>query len=286
MIDMTYRIVQYIQPWEIDDFERQIHNLLPSTYILPPNTRLIWDVTMNVDIVCWDESRIPKEYYLERFEYLKKIVNYNCLAEFDTNPEIKGCSDKRRDCSKKKHDFVIWLDSDVFSTANTLPYLVMASKQIESESYILTPEIVKFWDSSWDQITNKHFLNQPYDFRDTFNVYSIDALNTSEPIVKNNTRGVKFAGGWFNLFTDSVLKRLLIPDEIGAYGPDDTYIMACAHHIGIPQYLLEGVLVTDAGCQYTRNEYKKNHLTSLTGSHSRISDKELITLIQRFYNEN
>ena len=29
---MIYRIVEYIQPWEIDDLERQINQMILSTY--------------------------------------------------------------------------------------------------------------------------------------------------------------------------------------------------------------------------------------------------------------
>ena len=285
----TYRIVQYIQPWEIDDFERQVQTLLPSTNYLPPNTTIIWDVTMNTDVVDWDSSSIPKEYYLDRFNYLQKIVNYNIIAEFDNDCSIKGCADKRRVCSRKTQDYTILIDSDVYSTTNILCHLVAASQSIKDTTFILTPEIVKFWDSSWDQITSKHFMQEGYKFRDTFNVAQLDKLNQSPLAIRRNMFGVKFAAGWLTLLTDDIIKNIPIPEEIGAYGPDDTYTMTCAEYLGIPQYLIEGVLTTDiphSEHQYGRMEYKKKYLKVNIKDRERISNHELSNLIQRFQNEH
>jgi hypothetical protein len=106
---MKYRIIQYIQPWEIDDLERQIHTMLLSSYYLGTNDTVVWDVTLNVSdtIVDWNTTKLPKSFFLEKFDYLKKLVNQYYVAEFDTDTLIQGCTDKRRSCQTKKHDFVI-----------------------------------------------------------------------------------------------------------------------------------------------------------------------------------
>jgi hypothetical protein len=228
-----------------------------------------------------------REYYLDRFNYLKEIVSCNLVAEFDIDSNIKGCTDKRRVCMEKFQNYIIWLDSDVYSTLNLLPCLIEATRHIQDDTYILTPEIVKFWDASWDQITNKQFLHEPYTFRDTFNVYSLDSkLEVNELILRKNNSSVKFAGGWFNLFTDSIFKKIQVPSEIGPYGPDDTYTMLCAQFLQIPQYILGGVVVADASHIYTRQQYRKRYTTPTITSHSRITDEELFKLVNNFYEEN
>jgi len=75
-MNKIFRIAQYIQPWEIDDFERQVNEIIYSTYDLPKNIELIWDVTLNISIVDWEKSSISKDYFIQKFNYLEKILSF------------------------------------------------------------------------------------------------------------------------------------------------------------------------------------------------------------------
>ena len=61
---MVYRIVQYIQPWEIDDLERQVNQLIGASYSLGGET-LILDCTLNLSnsLIDWQLSKLPKQYF-------------------------------------------------------------------------------------------------------------------------------------------------------------------------------------------------------------------------------
>jgi hypothetical protein len=268
---MIYRIVEYIQPWEIDDFERQINQLIKSAYYLENPKDIIIDCTMNLDIVDWKKSKISKEYFVNKYKYLDYKLSKHFSTEFDLDSSIGGVTDKRRIIQNKIQDYIIWLDSDVYFSIYTLPYLVSASSKIDDTDFILSPQIIKYWDSSWDCLVADRFLGESFNYRDVFDSYSLDFIQSEDIQIKRNNT-IKFGGGWFNLFTDSIFKTIPIPNEIGSYGPDDTYISICGISKKIPQYILSNVIVTEIGELYSIN---KNYIKPLLDV--KILDKEKIT---------
>ena len=279
---MVYRIVQYIQPWEIDDLDRQADQLIRGSYYL--DAKVIVDVTMNLQVVDWEESNLPKSYFEDKFKYIETKLKEYYETNFDLDPTIQGCTDKRRQASKKEQDFIIWLDSDLYFPHQLLPLLILASKQIEDQDFILSPEIIKYWDHSWDCITNKAFLNEPHNHRDYFDLFSVDnfASQDETSIRKNNT--IKFGGGWFNLIKSTMFNKVELVDELGAYAPDDTYLSYCGMKLGIPQYILTGVVVSEVGKRFLENkDYIKPLLKVKIQDKQKITDQQLNNLILEFY---
>ena len=288
---MRYRIAEYIQPWEIDDFERQINKLILSSYHFPEDIQIIFDCTLNLsyNVVDWEKSKISKDYFLEKYKHIENILSNYFIVEFDTNELIQGCVDKRRSIISKQQDFVIWLDSDIYFSEFTLVYLINASLSINTDdTFIITPEITKYWDDSWDCITNEKFINEPTNHRDYFDVYSLDTLtrNNEVYIKKNNT--VKFGGGWFNLFSNNIFEKISIPTEFGSYGWEDLYVMLCSAYLKIPQYILCGVVVSDAVKFTQTKNYLKNNLfiVKSPAESIMISQKEFNHIFSNFINNN
>lgn len=285
---MVYRIVQYIQPWEIDDLERQVDQLIKSSYLISDNKdTIIYDVTMNTEVVDWQESNLPQSYFVDKFEHLKIRLGYYYKAEFDIDNNIKGCTDKRRHCCKKEQDYIIWLDTDLYFSVQLLPLLILASKELKDEHFILTPQIIKYWDHSWDCITNPVFLDQPHNHRDFFDLYSVDTVTGDQQIglVKNNQ--IKFGGGWFNLIKSSIFKEVPLVNELGAYAPDDTYLSLCGMRLNIPQYILTGVTVSEVGKKFlVGKDYIKKQLKVKIQDKQKITDQQLHTLVSTFYAEH
>jgi hypothetical protein len=280
------RIVQYIQPWEIDDFERQINQLIKSVYTIQHPKEIILDVTLNLDIVNWDTSKMPKQYFLDKFKSLEKRVSEHYTVEFDIDTNIKGCTDKRRSIQSKEQDYVIWLDSDMFFPTTLLSYMVAATQTLTESNYILSPQLIKYWDSSWDVLTNEKYLQEPFNHRDYFDTYKLDhEVQFNETSIKFNQGPIKFGGGWFNLFTDSIFKQIPLPTEIGPYGPDDTFISYCANVLQIPQFILVGQVVSEVGKLYESN-YIKPLLSINIQDKEKITDSVLSELIQSFILKN
>jgi len=280
---MIYRIIQYIQPWEIDDLSRQVHDMILSSYLVPSDVTVIWDVSMNTDIVNWDSSKIPLDYFISKFEYLKTIVGYYYQAEFNIDNSINGCTDKRRNIVNTIQDYVIWLDSDVYFSKLNLPYLIHATRHINDELYIVSPQLIKYWDESWNCIVNQKFINEPFNHRDYFDLYSLDTIcNDNEIVIKQNSH-IKFGGGWFNLFTNALFQRITFPEELGSYSADDLYVMLCASKLNVKQYILDGIVVSEIGNKYLHNkDYIKSLLDIKILDKQKISDLEFQRLIKQF----
>lgn len=283
---MKYRIVQYIQPCEIDNFERQVNKVIESSYYIQEPKDVVWDVTLNLSIVNWENSKIDKSYFVNKFEYLRTIVDYYFTAEFDYDELIQGSGDKKRVCAEKTQDYSIWLDSDIFFPIQTLPMLIHATKQITETRYILTPEIVRLWDASWDCIVNKKYLSEPYEMRMSFDIYSLESSVEEEVNIKSIEQ-LKFGAGWFTLLSQKVLDEIKIPIEGGSYGVDDTYFMICGQMIGIRQFVLSGITIAEMSTRFLKNkDYIRPLLDVKIVDKNRISPDEFNNLIRKFYNEN
>jgi hypothetical protein len=282
-MNKIYRIVQYIQPWEIDDIERQINQLIKSSYYIENSKNVILDIVLNLKVVDWDNSKIDCEFFIKKFKYLQTKASNYFTTEFNINT-CDGVTAARRNILNKKHDYIIWLDSDVFFPIQALPYLISATKEIKDVDYILSPQLIRYWDSSWDCLTADQFLSQPFNHRDFFDVYSLDSIVDGNIYIKKNDK-IKFGGGWFNLFTNSLFQKIGIPEEIGAYGPDDTFISQCSMYLKIPQYILSGIIVTEIGNKFLQDkDYIKNLLHINILDKEKITDFELYKLIHNFIN--
>lgn len=281
----TFRLVQYIQPWEIDDFERQMDQLIKSSYFINDDVNIIIDVSMNTNIIDWPQSKISLELFEKKFNYINTKLSYYYTTEFFINDSI-GVTDKRRQCILKQSDYTIWLDSDIFFSIYTLPYLINSVSIITENDFILSPQLIKYWDSSWDCLVNEQYIDMPYNHRDFFDVYSLDST-FKESVSLNINNTIKFGGGWFNMFTTTILRKIGIPDEIGAYGPDDTYISECAKMLNIPQYILQNIVVTEIGNKFLVNkDFYKELLSIKINEKEKISNQILYNLINKFYEKN
>ena len=285
---MNYRIVIYIQPWEIDDLERIIRHLILSSYYIDKTDTVILDVTMNTStiLVDWNNSTIDKNYFSSKFLYLNSVASQYFETEFDTAATVQGCVDKRRSANTKSHDYIIWLDPDVFFSIYTLPYLIQSTKQITNSNFVLSPQIIKYWDNSWDCLTYHEFLTQPTNHRDYFDMYSLDSIvsDTSKQLIVNSQ--VKFGGGWFNLFPSNLFRDINIPDAFGSYGWEDLYVMICCNHLKIPQYIMQGVIVSEIGNTLLNNKnYYKPFISINPLPYDKISEEQFKTIVSNFINK-
>jgi hypothetical protein len=127
----------------------------------------------------------------------------------------------------------IWLDTDIIFDEMGLVHLENGAKTIESQNitkYIITPEVVKYWDITWDCIVNENFLDKELDYCKTCNPFTDSGVkgDISIETVNNNVNGqprFKFGAGWLVMISKELLDRIPLPESMGAYGPDDTFLM-------------------------------------------------------------
>ena len=258
---MTTQIVIHLLPHEIDWFEWQTKQFkLGSAHV---DGNIIIDVTLNLNLVDWEKSQMPKQFYIDKFNYIETLWDW-AEIKFDVNEDgtCLGCDDKRRTSIRTTNaDNILYLDSDLIFKPETLSYIVSAAAVVDDEYYIISPQTVRMWDSSWDVITNKEYLNVPanmetYYANDPFEIIAKDIYD----IELKKIDEFKFGGGWFNLLSTKLLKLTDIPDSFGPYGIDDLYVMICCNimkqkGVDVNQYIIDGLVVIE-NFKYRKNYHK------------------------------
>jgi len=261
---MITQIVVHLLPHELDWFEWQSKQFkIGSVYINKEDTVII-DVTLNLNLVDWEQSQLPKTFFIEKFNQIKSLWDW-AQPNFviDESNKCLGCNDKRRESIRNTiADNILYLDSDLIFPYELLYYSIEMSKQIEEEYYILSPQIVKLWDNTWDSITNNLYIKDKPDLQTYYNNNPFEILTKSfDEFELKKIENFKFGGGWFNLLSTKLLKLTDIPDSIGAYGVDDLYVMLCCNILSkngykIQQYIINNTLVTE-NYKYRFNPYIK-----------------------------
>jgi len=258
---MVTQIVVHLLPHEIDWFEWQSKQFKLGSYYI--KDKVIIDVTLNLNLVDWDQSQLPKQFFIEKFNQIKTLWDW-AEIQFIVDEENKclGCDDKRREAIRSTTaDNILYLDSDLFFKPELLHYIIESAKLINHDYYIISPQTVRMWDSSWDVITNPQYLHTPanmetYYANDPFEIISYEQSNINLKLINE----FKFGGGWFNLLSTKLLKLTDIPDSFGPYGIDDLYVMVCCNimkqkNYDVQQYVLDGTVVVE-NFKYRWNPYK------------------------------
>ena len=222
-------------PYEIDELENTLNQLRRAQYYSPKGIDWNLDVTLctSGEMVDWNKSSINKKYFVDKFLKLSYHTDW-CVKTFQVSEEILGCVSQRR-FSLNKHndaDYFIWLDTDIIFEERTLSYIVSSIQGINKDYplSVITPEIVKIWDNTWDCIVNEQFLDKPLEYQKTNDPYKDSGIKGDISIVPvNNSNSpqsrFKFAGGWFTCISGKLLNRIGVPDSFAHYGYEDTFLM-------------------------------------------------------------
>lgn len=295
---MINHIIIHILPHEIDWFEWQSKQLKIGSGYMSSEDKILVDVTLNLNFINWENSSIPKKFFIEKFNQIKELYDWcEVLFEVDDTKKCLGCGDKRKQSIQSSiSDNIIYLDSDIIFKPETLYYLIESSKLINNEYYIISPQIVKLWDKSWDILVNKNYIDLPYsyDIYKQTDSFSIISQYSESPILKP-IHQFKFGGGWMNLLSTNLLKLTSIPDIINPYGPDDTYVMLCSDILkqngyDIQQYILENIIVIE-NLKYRYNPYSNYLYTdseeseNIRKKYRERSDKNLSLAVNEFWSK-
>ena len=240
------KIVLHCLPTELDQVTWVIDQLKRSSRFIGPQN-FILDFTLNVsdEDINWGNSLLNKEYCVEKFNLLFKkspFINQNKVSFKQT-----GCNTVRRNAIRENDGttHIIYLDTDLIFPEIILYYIEQAINEIESKYYIISPQIFQLWDSSWDIIShpdyrnisreNKQWLKNPYQ---VFEHEPTDIKLVKLPYIK-------FGGGWFNVFSKNLLELIDIPDSLGHYGLDDTFVSTAANMLKQKEYDIEQFVLND-----------------------------------------
>jgi hypothetical protein len=196
----------FILPNEIDDLERILISLKRASKFIDGNDyQFCISLGISDYLTDWNSSKLDKQFIIDKFESLKLLTDWANNSIFQMREDILGCVSSRRTAHLEISDAThfVWLDSDIIFDEQILFYLQNAIVGIEEEgikNYILTPEIVKIWDNTWDCLVNENYLDKPINYHKTNDPYMECGVygDISIKLVNNNVMGQpasKFAGG-------------------------------------------------------------------------------------------
>jgi hypothetical protein len=229
-------ITSFVMPNELDDLERVLVDLnKASKHISGNNYEFYISLSVSDYLVDWKNSKVDKQFFIDKFNSLKPLTDWASKSTFQMRDEVLGALSNKiyahKECKNATH--FVWLDTDMCFDDTILFYMEHASKSIEEQNiqkYFVTPEIVKYWDTTWDCLVNEKYLNYPLDYCKTNNPF-VDCGVVGDVEIErvfNNVEGqpkTKFGAGWFTLLSKSLLDRIPLPESMGHYGPDDTFLM-------------------------------------------------------------
>ena len=264
-------ITSFVMPHELDDLERVLVDLnKASKFVDGMNYEFYISFSASDYLFDWENSKVDKQFFIDRFNSLKSLTDWAGKSTYQIRDEIMGAFQAKRyahiECKDATH--FIWLDTDICFDERILFYMENAINVLNEEKlekYIVTPEIVKYWDTTWDCLVNEKFMNKELDYCKNCNPFrdSGEHGDVSIETVLNNVPGqpkTKFGAGWFTLLSKPLLDKIPLPESMGAYGPDDTFLMWGIEKLNqngeqMYQFKLKNYVVCENYIYRNRNHY-------------------------------
>jgi hypothetical protein len=227
---MNIKIICHIMPWEIDYALLTFTQLKKSKYYLPEDVNITVEPVLNLSsyIIDWDNSKLPKEYFIEKFNTISLLLkDYKYTGRIYEGDEIYGHLNSQRESVSEETDYYIGMCPDMYFTEHTLYYLTEYAKTIKDKYFVLSPQHRKLSDASWDVSTDPDFLNIPYEKYNDVDVYDMRShiKNRNVDVFPELNTHAKFAG-WFDIYSKAFYEDLFpIQDDWSGYGPWDLYCL-------------------------------------------------------------
>ena len=266
------KILYYIFPFHIDMLEKTIFQLKRSSNYSNLKEYLSIEVVLNMSDknLDWSNCSIPKQYFIDKFKYIEKYCDFFNNVNFEINDDLLSSGEqfRRAHASNNGKYNIISLDPDIHFPPQIFQVLENSIKVIEQEktsTYIISFQIPKFWDESWNILSHPDYLNS------NIKVEDIDVFELEKKLDVNNIEILKnynhkFAGGWFTFYSADMSKFLSIPDNIGTFVHNDLFYQEKIKILNqkgydIPQYIIQNCMVFEDRKYYHKNEFiHKNYL--------------------------
>jgi len=263
-------IIIHTLPYELNALEQTLIQLKRSSQYLNDGHKVRIEVLLNMNLVNWNLSKLGRWFFEDAFHQLIKLNAdwAECILRIDDVAEFLGCNDLRRHTIRNTDaDYIMYLDTDVVFNDTFIRRVFDSIETATNPLCIITPQLTRMWDTTWDIVSNESFFNEEANHENYFNRDPYKAIQFRADVNLKPIQGFKFAG-WGTTISTKLARLIDIPDALGPYGLDDTFIMyGCKilkrHNIHPQQYIIENEIVIE------NNKFKLEYF------------KELLTLIDR-----
>jgi len=265
---MNKVISLFALPTEIDELEHcLIHLKRCFNHVNEDNYTVDFTVCISDEMVDWGSSVLTKEFFIDKVESLNNLGD-NFKGK--TSTDIIGVVDQRRYAWKKYQQAThfIWFDPDIVFPDQILFYIENAIEVAEKIDplHVISPEIVRIWDDTWDCLVNSEFLSKDHKYYKNNNPYK-DCTIRGDVFISQVINNVytqppmKFGGGLFTCLSKSILDLVTIPDTLGPYGLEDTLIMAACNNLGKGIQLKLNNIIVGENYKHKTTAYLKKYVT-------------------------
>lgn len=249
------KIVYPFMPWEMDYALFSFTQLKKSLYYIPKDVEITVETDLNLSshVINWNESKLSKEFFIEKYNGISTLLKgYKHNKKIYDGDRFYGHLDTQKAAIEPQVDYYITLYPDVLFDERLIAYYCEAIKAIKNKYYIITAQITKMWDASWDMITNPIYHSIPYEQwqqKDCFDIVH-DQTNSTQEVKLTPLPASKFAG-WIDLVNKATYENLIpIWNEWEGYGGWDYYGMLVTERFknlggDFQQYLLEGQTIIE-----------------------------------------
>lgn len=277
---MKYHISIHISPYEIDNYQLFIHQLRRNLNYI--DSEIIFNPCLNLSnyFYDWDNSILKSDFFIDKFNNLNKIVESKVILDpiINFNNDVLGALSYKRifiEKYKNQVDAFIWFDSDMIFPDDTIFLLINSFEQVSDNTCIISPQIPRLWDTTWDVIVNEQYLNIPPSHENYFNFdgYTLYTQLEEKQLIEN-TSNTKFAAGWCTLLSSNLFKEYIkFPKTLGHYGIDDTFIMYAIDIYkqkgnNIKQFIIKNLIISE------NNRFKISSYKDLIKQNKNIKSKE------------
>lgn len=250
---MNIKIIYHIMPWEIDYALLTFTQLKKSKYFLSKEDNITVETVLNLSsyIIDWDNSKLPKQFFIDKYNEISNLlIDYNHIKRIYDGDKIYGHLNLQKECISSEVDYYMGICPDMYFSEHLLAYMIEGAKSIKNEYFVITPQISKLWDNSWDILVNPLYQDIPYETwfeTDIFNIIHNDN-NLNSDIILTPINQSKYAG-WFDLWNKNFYENLVpVWDEWEGYGSWDWYTLLVTEKYkqsggDFQQYVLEGKII-------------------------------------------
>jgi hypothetical protein len=245
----------HLMPWEIDNALLTFTQLKKSYYHLPEDANVTIETVLNLSskFIDWKESKLPKEFFIAKYNDLSLLLSdYNHIKRIYDGDEIYGFLNLQKESISEEVDYYVGVCPDMYFSEHLLSLLIESTRVIKSEYFVVTPQIYKKWDDTWDEITDKNYLNVPYSDWDKADVYkTIHEIESNQSEISVIPTDKSKWAWWFDLYNKKFYEELCpVQSDWQGYGPWDWYSMmlsekALSAGVDFRQYLLKGQTILD-----------------------------------------
>jgi hypothetical protein len=240
-------------PWEIDYALLSFSQLKHSSNYIPSNVNIEFDSCLNLSdyIIDWEKSNFPKQYFIDKYNEISNgFKNIKHTPKIIESNILYGHLDFQREVKAEHINYYITMCPDMHFGEMLIPYMIESIKVIPNKNFIITPQITKRWDNSWDKLVNENFYNIPYTNCFDLNCHDINPINSSIAPELINLNEFKFAG-WFDCYSKEIWEKFSpVWEEWNGYGSWDTYTMLTLSLLkrqgyDIQQYMIKNQIISE-----------------------------------------